>query len=298
MPDTQSLNEDVKNWWNSNPYTYGLSRQDSYQDVGDVPQDQLDTAFFDHYMRKTRKHFHDAQRPDEPVAARFIDYPWLRDKKVLDIACGFGWATTEMARMGAHVTGIDLTPRAIAGAQRHFELRGLTADLQVMDAQQMTFPDATFDFVHAWGCLMHMPDTERAIAEIYRVLKPGGRTSGYMYNKNSVSYWWHFWFLRGILQGKLLTYRGDTTRLVSRYTDGVTLGGNMLTKVYTPHEGKHLFERAGFADVSFQPWGPPDMLKDFPVSKLPLGRLLSYEIRRAIADRWGWGMIFHATKPA
>jgi 2-polyprenyl-3-methyl-5-hydroxy-6-metoxy-1,4-benzoquinol methylase len=291
------LNNKVKQSWNTNPYTYGLSQTESYRDVGDIPDDALDARFFDEYIRKTRKHFHDAQLPAEPVAARFIDYEWLKGKKVLDIACGFGWATVEMARLGAHVTAIDLTPRAIAVTKRHLAVRGLTGDVREMDAQQMEFPDATFDFVHAWGCLMHMPNTEQAIGEIFRVLKPGGRSSGYMYNKNSVSYWWHFWFLRGVLQGKLLTYRGDTTRLVSRYTDGVTIGGNMLTKVYTPREGNALFTQAGFGNVAFQPWGPPDMLKSFPVSKVPLGGLLSYDTRKKIADRWGWGMIYRAEKP-
>jgi len=291
------LNDKVKQWWNDHPYTYGLSKQDSYQDVGDVADEQLDAHFFDEYMRKSRKHFHDAQTPNERVAERFIPYAMLAGKQVLDIACGFGWASVEMASAGAHVTAIDLTPRAVEVAKQHFAIRGLKGDVRIGDAQQMDFPNANFDFVHAWGCLMHMPDTQQAIAEIYRVLKPGGTTHGYMYNKNSVSYWWHFWFLRGILAGKLITYRGDTTKLVSRYTDGVKLGGNMLTKVYTPSEGVKMFESAGFTDVVFEPWGPPDMLKDWPTQKVPLGKYVSYETRRKIADRWGWGMVYRARKP-
>ena len=290
------LNERVKSWWNDNPYTYGLSKKDGYRDVGDVADDALDEHFFSEYMRKTRKQFFDAQKPAERLAARFIDYEWLKGKSVLDIACGFGWSTVEMADAGARVTGIDLTPRAIEVTQKHAQSRGLEVDLREMDAQQMDFPDEHFDAVHAWGCLMHMPQTEQAIAEIYRVLKPGGRVFGYMYNKNSVSYWWHIWFLRGILMGKLLAYRGDTTRLVSRFTDGITIGGNVLTKVYTPRQAGRMFAAAGFVNVDFRPWGPPDMLDNFPISKIRLGRFLSYRTKKAIADRFGWGMTFIAEK--
>lgn len=298
MTDNQrDLNEKVRQWWNNNPYTYGLASREGFQDVGNVDDTQVDGHFFDEYMRKTRKRFHDAQRDDQPLAARFIDYDRLHAKTALDIATGLGWAAIEMARAGAHVTAIDLTDRSIEMTRQHFAYRNLNVDLRVMDAQHMAFPDATFDFVHAWGCLMHMPDTEGAIRELYRVTKPGGWSSGYMYNKRSVSYWWHIWFLRGVLMGKLITYNGDTTKLVSRYTDGNMLGGNMLTKVYSPEEAVRMFETAGFVDVRVDPWGPPEMLDGFPFSKLRLGKLLPYPAKKAIADRYGWGMIYTARKP-
>lgn len=291
-----NLNDKIKEWWDRAPYTYGLASGESYTDVGDVDDAQIDSHFFDEYMRKTRKHFDDAQQPGEPTAARFIPYADLKGKKVLDIATGLGWAAVEMARAGADVTAIDLTPRAVALTTQHFAHRGLTGTIRQMDAQQLAFPDNTFDFVHAWGCLMHMPDTERAIREIYRVLKPGGTSHGYMYNQNSVTYWWNFFLLRGVLQGKLLAFRFDTTRLVSRYSDGSSRGGNMLTKVYTPRQAERMFEAAGFGTVKFSPWGPPQMIELFPVRRLPLGRALPYSARKAIADRFGWGMVYRAPK--
>lgn len=292
------LQNEVKEWWNKNPYTYGLSRKDSYRDVGDVSDNILDDHFFDEYVRKIRKHFDDAQMPGEKIASRFIDYEQLSGARTLDIACGIGWGAVEMARSGARVSAIDITPRAIEMARKHFEYRGLQADLQVMDAQNMKFPDNTFDFVLAWGCLMHMPNTEQAIVEICRVLKPGGKVFGYMYNKNSISYWWNFWLIKGIVMGNLMAFRGDTTKLVSRFTDGDSIGGNSLTKAYTPQEAERMFETGGFDQVRFQPWGPPAMIKAFPFRKLPLGQLLPYRLRKAIADKYGWGMVFNAVKPS
>lgn len=294
MADLQAK---VKEWWNSNPYSYGMTSNDSYKDVGALTNQELTLALFDEYMRKVRKHFDDAQGAGERIASRFIDYEDLSGKHVLDIASGYGWATVEMCRAGANVTGIDVAPRAIEGAKKHLEFRGLQADMRVMDAQAMDFPNSTFDFVLAWGCLMHMPDTEKAISEIFRVLKPGGRVAGYMYNKHSISFWWNIWFVRGIMLGRLFAYKGSTTALVSRYTDGYVIGGNAHTKVYSPREAERLFEQKGFRTVQFRPWGPPSMISGFPFTKVPLGRLLPYPIRKAIADRFGWGMVFRAQKP-
>lgn len=289
----------IRDWWNQNPFSYGLSRRDSYQDVGDIPDEALNGRFFDRYMRKVRKQHGRSDSASGTIASQFIPYSRMRAKRVLDVACGMGWATVEMANQGAIVTGIDISPRVIEIARRHLEHRGLasSASVQVMDAQSLQFDAGTFDFVNAWGCLMHMPRTERALAEIFRVLKPGGQAIGYMYNKDSVTYWWHIWFLRGVLLGGLVRYSGSAERLVSRYTDGITLGGNPHTKVYNPQQAKALFEAAGFRNVRVKPWGPPTTLDGFPISKLPLGRLLPYPIKKAISDRWGWGLVFSADKP-
>ena len=88
--DKKLLNDDVRDWWNINPYSYGLSKKGSYRDVGDVDDSELDLAYFDNYMRKVRKHFNDAQNVDQPLTARFLDYDSLRGKKVLDLAIGTG----------------------------------------------------------------------------------------------------------------------------------------------------------------------------------------------------------------
>jgi ubiquinone/menaquinone biosynthesis C-methylase UbiE len=294
------LQDRVRDWWNTNPFSYGLSQKGAYRDVGNVSDEDIHEEFFNNYLRKVRKHLYDAQSPGEPLAARFIPYESLKDRKVLDIACGMGWSTIEMARAGVQVTGIDISTRVIEIARKHIALRNLEAKAEalVMDAQALQFEDESFDFVHAYGCLMHMPDTEKAISEIYRVLRPGGETFGYMYNKNSPTYWWHFWFLRGILLGRLIKYKGDTQRLVSRYTDGNAIGGNPHTKVYTPKQAKGLFADTGFEEVSVQPWGPPNLLDSFPIQQVPLGKyLLTYPMKKAISDRIGFGMMYKALKP-
>ncbi|HEX7796960.1 MAG TPA: methyltransferase domain-containing protein [Vicinamibacterales bacterium] len=100
--------------------------------------------------------------------------------RVLDLGCGLGDDTFHIAeRVGAtgRVTGVDVSASMIDEAQRRAETRGLRVDFEVGDSQALRFADGTFDGVRAERMLMHVPDADRAIAEMARVLVPGGRIS-------------------------------------------------------------------------------------------------------------------------
>ncbi|MDO8558225.1 MAG: hypothetical protein Q7S09_03500, partial [bacterium] len=97
----------------------------------------------------------------------------------------------------------------------------------------------------------------------------------------------HFrWFLqfgKGILRGKLLRF--SVQELANRYTDGAEIGGNMLTKFYTPAEFRTLW--SVFPDVRVHTYDNPDVLDVFPHRFLPLGRLLPRGLKQTIANRFG-----------
>jgi ubiquinone/menaquinone biosynthesis C-methylase UbiE len=114
----------------------------------------------------------------------------LQGKQLLEIGCGMGYDSLEFIRRGVRVTAMDLTPNAVAFARRHFEVEGVAAeDVKVGNALQLPFPDESFDAVWANGVLHHTGDTPRAIAEVYRVLKPGGRAIiSHFYRKASWMY--------------------------------------------------------------------------------------------------------------
>lgn len=100
--------------------------------------------------------------------------------RVLDLGCGLGDDTFQIAeRVGpsGHVTGVDVSAIMIDEARRRAEGRGLPVDFQVGDSQALAFDTGTFDGVRAERMLMHVPDAERAISEMARVLAPGGRIS-------------------------------------------------------------------------------------------------------------------------
>lgn len=96
-------------------------------------------------------------------------------RRVLDYGCGTGSNTCDLARRGATVTGIDISPGAIEVARKKAVEAGLDAriDLHVMNAEKLELPDNTFDLVCGTGILHHL-DLDRCYREIHRVLKPGG----------------------------------------------------------------------------------------------------------------------------
>jgi ubiquinone/menaquinone biosynthesis C-methylase UbiE len=111
----------------------------------------------------------------------------LKGKHLLEIGCGMGFDSIEFLKRGVRVTSIDLTPNAVAFTKRHVELRGLTSEgVRVGNALALEFPDASFDAVYSIGVLHATGDLQRAVDEVYRVLKPGGRAIvSHIYRKGS-----------------------------------------------------------------------------------------------------------------
>src|ERR671913_989818 len=111
-----------------------------------------------------------------------------RGLKVLEIGCGLGTDGAEFARAGAVYTGVDLTDAAVSLARRNFEQQELPGEFRTADAENLDFADATFDLVYSHGVLHHTPDTVRAVREVHRVLRPGGRAVVMLYHRDSYNY--------------------------------------------------------------------------------------------------------------
>lgn len=277
----------TENWWNNNPFTYkdnkGVGRQAENAS-------ELSLGYFDKADRKYIKHTEPGTQPiATPVFSNYIDFESLKGKKVLDIATGTGFATVTFAKFGAEVTGIDLTDYAVAQTKRNFELRGLKGEVLKMDAQKLDFPDNTFDFVCAHGCLMHMPDTQGAIKEIYRVLKPGGKVYAWMYNKGWY-YWFGIMFLRGVLLGKLIKYRFNDLKMTSRYSDGLEDGGNPHTKFFRKSGFEKLFQNAGFDDVEVSVNHATAEWNTWPTGKVSFGWIVPKRLQRWLSTKARWGL--------
>jgi ubiquinone/menaquinone biosynthesis C-methylase UbiE len=93
--------------------------------------------------------------------------------RYLDVGCGVGAAASEIAGAGnLDVTGIDLDPKQIEAARAGSARPNL--HFRVMDATRLDFPDGEFDIVASSMATHHIPDWERALAEMVRVLRTGG----------------------------------------------------------------------------------------------------------------------------
>jgi ubiquinone/menaquinone biosynthesis C-methylase UbiE len=94
--------------------------------------------------------------------------------EVLEVAIGTG-RNLPLYPQGIHLTGIDFSPQMLQLAQRRAEALGREVELRLGDAQALDLPDACFDTVVCTLSLCAIPDQQQAIAEMRRVLRPGGR---------------------------------------------------------------------------------------------------------------------------
>jgi len=178
--------------------------------------------------------------------------PWLKHlidgldvsgKKVLEIGCGMGMDLLQFAKKGAEVIGVDLVPRHIELANRLFEIERISFEdykIFLADAESLPFNDMSFNFVYSFGVLHHTPNIEKAIDEIWRVLKPGGRIVIGLYHKNSWHYWFNLFFVKGIIKGEL---NKSTMDQILSQTEFTRSGIKPLVRVYSRRECLRLFKK-------------------------------------------------------
>ncbi|MEA2173247.1 MAG: hypothetical protein QOD00_839 [Blastocatellia bacterium] len=247
-----------------------------------------------------------------PAAAGFDS---ARDLRVLEVGCGLGTDGAQFARAGADYTGVDLTEAAIELARTRFELFDLPGTFRTADAESLDFPSESFDLVYSHGVLHHTPDTERAVREVHRVLRKGGRAVVMLYHRDSYNYRVNIRLLRRagahLLKAeaglKLVHYltgepveslreharnlKADEASYLSpgeflnRHTDGA---GNPLARVYSRSEARELFK--DFAEVTLathflnKRWLPV------------IGNILPRNLEARLAARWGWHLWIYAKK--
>jgi ubiquinone/menaquinone biosynthesis C-methylase UbiE len=122
----------------------------------------------------------------EPVIEEFAEFAAAAGKKVLEIGIGLGADHLRFAQAGAQMSGIDLTARAVTHTRRRLALFSYDSELSTGDAENLQFLSDAFDCVYSWGVLHHSPNTPRAIAEVHRVLRPGGVAKIMIYHKWSL----------------------------------------------------------------------------------------------------------------
>jgi len=97
-----------------------------------------------------------------------------RGKTALEVGCGGGMLSEEIARMGFTTVGIDPSERSLEVARQHTAAAGSGISYLTGAGESLPFPDRSFDAVFCCDVLEHVRDVPRVVAEISRVLKPGG----------------------------------------------------------------------------------------------------------------------------
>jgi SAM-dependent methyltransferase len=199
-----------------------------------------------------------------------IDFADLAAKDVLEIGVGHGSHAHLLASHCRSFIGIDLTAAAVQMVARRFALFAVPGAVTQMDAERMAFADNSFDYIWSWGVIHQTADTSQVLAEMHRVMRPGGTCAVMVYYRS----WWNYavcGFLRSILIGEGLK-RGGVHRAAQCGTDGA------IARYYKPKEWRAAVGDL-FAIESLVIYG----LKS-DVVPLPYGRLKQWVIN-AIPDR-------------
>jgi SAM-dependent methyltransferase len=284
----------VREWWNERPCGSRISDKE----IGSK-------AFFEEVeQHRYQQEYH------IPKVVSFADW---KGKEVLEIGCGLGTDLLQFAGSGAYVTGIDLTPRSIELTSKRFELFGAKGHFEVGDAENLGFANGTFDLIYSHGVLHHTPNTQKAVNEIYRVLRPEGKAIVMLYHKHSYNYWINIRMLRATAFS--LIRRGFPVELLNRVTginvdllreyDKAIKGksnwtaqdllnnntdgpGNPLSKVFTRAEAKRMFSR--FRSVETKVYWL--VKKNIPLFGKYIPRPVDYVLGRLV----GWALYIIAIK--
>ena len=256
----------------------------------------------------------------------FVQFDKMRGRRVLELGCGNGADGVMFAQSGADYTGVDLTEAAVAATRKHFEAMNLPGQFRVADAERLDFADESFDVVYSYGVLHHTPAPARAVREVYRVLRPGGRAFVMLYHRHSFNYYVRILgWMRARLLWRILRRAGhwSTDRTAAHAQGRAGLRGNEHPEVwrlhyenflragwrylrarnfvhhctdgpecpyaytYSRHEARRLF--APFRQVSFR-------VAHFPLRKYKWGRSLPFAVERFLAARLGWYLLIEAVK--
>jgi SAM-dependent methyltransferase len=251
--------------------------------------------------------------PHLETVAGFADH---RGERVVEVGCGLGIDGSRFTEGGAQYVGIDQSDVPVRTARRTFDLLGLKGAIVQGDATALPIANATVDFVYSLGVLHYIPDTARAVGEIHRILRPGGRCLVMVYHRSSLNYYFNILFLRRLgasllalpgavrlvarLTGKSeetlaghrallrrhgLAYLTNRQLFLSNNTDSL---GNPLSMVFSRRQARDLF--AEFDEVETEVYFLN--MQELP----PLDRLLGPTTKERLGRRLGWQLFVRATR--
>jgi ubiquinone/menaquinone biosynthesis C-methylase UbiE len=288
---------EIRKFWNENPVGSNFI---------DYQKDKTFYTQYDDFRYRTEGHI--LQELDA------IDF---KGKKTLEIGLGQGADSMQLINRGAVYYGIDLTEESVRRVKERFHLfEKPYQEVTVANAEKIPYEDNSFDIVYSHGVIHHSPRIGAIVAEIHRVLKPGGQAVIMLYYKKSFNYYISIGLLRrtGLMA---LTALPFLDRLVSKMT-GESPERINRHKHHLKNEGLSYFRMKNFLHRSTD--GPDNVYSSvwskrtakqlfsafhsFSTSVhflnerhlLGLQHLMPAAFKRTLAHKYGWHLWIKAIK--
>lgn len=248
-----------------------------------------------------------------------------RYERALEIGAGTGYFSLNLMLDGTimHATATDIAPGMLAALRANADRLGLDVDAVAAGAEDLPFPDESFDLVIGHAVLHHIPDLDRAAAELLRVLRPGG-TAVFCGEPSANGDRLAAWPKRGAVLAAPVwrcavgaPERGDGGGADPDY--GHALEAEVDVHAFDPAALREVFETAGFAEVhvrgeellanmygwvlrtvesTAEPAGIPDRWRHFAFnSYLALQRVDSALLEPYLSPRLFYNLVFSARRP-
>jgi 2-polyprenyl-3-methyl-5-hydroxy-6-metoxy-1,4-benzoquinol methylase len=247
-----------RTWWTQNTMSYDWKDRIALEPFSEDWFAEVDRRFIE-----SARHFAHTERP----FGRIIPFDRIAGGKVLEVGCGMGLHTELMARAGARVTAIDISPKSVAATRARLRIRGVEAEVRELDAELLDLEDE-FDFIWSWGVIHHSSRTGRLLRNLHAALKPGGELRFMVYSLDGAQAYAVMMsrYLFGFWRGRSLD------ELLWESTDG------FLARYFTRDSLANLC-RTFFDEVELQVFG-------LESDAIPLPRRLRALVRPLFSDAW------------
>jgi ubiquinone/menaquinone biosynthesis C-methylase UbiE len=135
----------------------------------------------------TLKKYDDAYMSYYPYLAKYVKNENLKGKKVIEIGLGYGTLSQFLVSQGCKYYGLDIAEGPVAMVKDRLKYLNIESEdnVRVGSVLEIPFADESFDYVYSIGCLHHTGNIPKSVAEIYRVLRIGGKAVVMLYNRQS-----------------------------------------------------------------------------------------------------------------
>jgi ubiquinone/menaquinone biosynthesis C-methylase UbiE len=267
----------------------------------------LDRGFFEDYDRRRRA-------TEGHIRGELAKIP-LEGKRVLEIGLGHGTESQLLAERAGQYVGVDLTRESLRRVRRRFDVFGLERPALGRSAgERLPFADDSFDVVFSHGVIHHSPRIAEIVAELHRVLKPGGRAVVMVYHRASLNYHLSIRVFRRLgifllalpgFSALVARATGEPLERLTAHTESLRRRGlgylrmesfihastdgphNVFSSVWSREEAAVLF--GGFTSVRTS-------VHYLNERHLPGVRFLPSGLRESMARRWGWHLWIDAEK--